>query len=362
MKNQSYITRSLTIAILMIITSSDFSQTDNIQQLRCAKTIDFNDLNAIGAVAVSHDDQLLFIGGAKEVGYYEWENIGYIYSLQTNEIKLTFLEHPGAIENACYSLDNKKIATAGYPFSVWYWDVNSGEVLQQFKTRATISPFNVGSIRGLDFFQDGIRMIAGDASGNIHIWNLITGEELLWSHYYYTGGGVTQIKELKLFQNDEKVLVSAGSTPAEVRSTKDGKYLFSIGADKVAIDPEERYFLGTIVELGTKNRIINRYDINTGEVIEKVSTYTPTGVNQIFSPDGKFLVSDNSIDKNGLSNVTDVMSGKIISELTADKAEIVTEPDIIKFSPSGKRLVVTKKNMVCIYDMAEITAGIKSLN
>lgn len=336
------------------------TQTGYVREIRSIKTFTFNDLLFISKIAISHDDRLMFVGGWKDEFFSpDRKCYGHIFSLQTEQIITTFLQHTNFITGACFSLDDKKIATAGYPYTLWYWNVSNGEVLKTFTTRAKPSAYTSGALYGIDFFADGIRMIAGDNCGNIHIWNLNTGAELMWTNPIYTGGGITQIKKLDLFQNDEKVMVYGGTSPVEVRSTRSGTKLYWVGANAIVIDPNEKFFLGTI------ENFFQRYDINTGEVIEKISTFEEKrmhGLINVLSPNGEFLVNNNTYPLEGDSpypTITDVRSGQIIGNLTAEKSDQIINPDYIEFSPSGNYLIISKGNSISIFSMSDLNAGVK---
>ena len=360
MKNKSLLYQTVTKVIPVVLLVIGMTQTGYVREIRSIKTYKFSDLSLITKIAISHDDRLMFIGGRKDVPFTsDRKCYGYIFSLQTEQIITTFLQHTNSITGACFSPDDKKIVTTGYPYTLWYWNTNTGEVLQTFTTRAKPSAYTYGAIFGIDFFADGIRMIAGDDCGNIHIWNLNTGAELMWSNPMYTGGGLTQIQKLDLFQNDEKVMVYGGTSPVEIRSTRSGTYLYWIGANAIVIDPNEKFFIGTIANF------FQRYDINTGEVIEKISTFDSSkkrGSKNVFSPNGEFLVNDNLYPIEGDSpypTITDVQSGQIIGNLTAEKSDQIIKPDYIEFSPSGKYLMISKENSISIFSMSDLHAGVK---
>lgn len=363
MRTQTYATLSIPFTLMLFITPCTFGQGGDVRPIYSMKTIVFDELDWISAMAVSHDEQLLFVGGWKDgIEFIDRKHIGYIYSLKNDEILTTFLEHQGVITGACFTSDNKRIVTSGSPYTIWYWDVHSGQLIRTIPTGIQLTTYNNGVIYGLDMFQDGDRIITGDDMGNIFIWSLLTGEQLMHSNPTYTGGSLRQIKQLDLFHNEEKVLV-VGASFSDIRSTEDGTYLYYIGANAILIDPHESYFLGALRDN------IYRYDINTGERIETVSKITPYsyGTEKTFSPDGNLFICSCNIEKDGIKErsnplVIQTDTGKTCGELLSKVKEKIIDPNLIKFSQSGKLLCIVKDNYINLFQMNDLSAGVDMMN
>jgi WD40 repeat protein/DNA-binding SARP family transcriptional activator len=236
-------------------------------------------------------------------------------AVQASRLQLS-LRHDGPVEDAVYSPDGSRIATASDDGFVRVWDATSGAEVLRLET---------GPAAGVAFSPDGARLATADyAAGAATLWNAATGEKILT----LTGhaGGVNQA----VFSPDGTHLATAGEDgTARVWDLASGEPLFVLEGHTDIVGTVAFHPDGTHLITGSWDCTARVWDMQTGAEVRQFSGFAEP-VEAVYSPDGSRLA---------LSSGTQVL----LWTLTEDRElftlrENTNLYDRVLFSPDGQRL------------------------
>ncbi|UCH59174.1 MAG: PD40 domain-containing protein [Anaerolineales bacterium] len=240
------------------------------------------------------------------------------------------------ISHASYSPDGKSIAVANDKNLIIY---DSG-------TGKQITPLSghTSSITSLDFSSDGTRLISGSSNGELLVWDVINGRQVLTLQGLTEG--FTPIVHYEIFavaySPDGKYILSADTygqaiiwdaSSGEKQNTvifeeAVGNHSFpDIGFD-AAFSPDGRFVVIT-GGIGT----VRIWDVSTGEDVLTLKGHTGAVNSVTFSADGQ-LIATASVD--GTAKVWEAATGTNLLALPVDRRGAGD----VAFSPDGKRLAV----------------------
>jgi WD40 repeat protein len=230
----------------------------------------------------------------------------FILQGQTPEILLP-IGHSGAVRDACFSPDGKKLITASDDRSVKVWNVETGKLLF---TLGGFNDFQV--INTVRYSPDGKSFLTTDEYGAIRIRSAANGKMLLNPATYRTDGTdeFSGIQE----NNPEKY-------------SPDGKLFFRA-------DGPDLYCWEVL-----SGKLIRIFKGNSGR-IESLD----------FSPEGQKLVSGYS-DKT--AKIWDIQSGKIVQVL--EDSSGINDFSTAAFSPDGKKIITLSQNEFSMWDIQDGT-------
>jgi serine/threonine protein kinase len=223
--------------------------------------------------------------GESDLRGFEWY---YLDRLCHSE--LLTLRHTGMLHSVAFSLDGKRLASAGGAFVVpgkgsplvKVWDAQTGQELLSLKGQT-------GQVMSVAFSPDGKRLASASFDKTVKVWDAQTGQELLAFKGHSDG-----VRSLA-YSPDGKRLASASGTWDDTKST---------------------YVAGEV----------KLWDAQTGQ--ELLSLKHMSGVLSVaFSSDGKRLASS-SFDKT--VKVWDAQTGQELLTFNGGSS--------VAFSPDGKRL------------------------
>ncbi len=79
----------------------------------------------------------------------------------------TLTGHNDSVDAVAVTSDSKKIISGSYDKTLKVWDIETGKCIATFTAEAGINCVEVAN--------DGVSIVAGDSSGNVHFWRLIGG-------------------------------------------------------------------------------------------------------------------------------------------------------------------------------------------
>jgi WD40 repeat protein/transcriptional regulator with XRE-family HTH domain len=213
-----------------------------------------------------------------------------------NYPRQNFVGHTDQVTNVAFSYDGKHIVTGSLDGTARWWDVQTGKELQKFiymfgaisipVTWAAISPDNQY------FLTTGSVSLS---SPGITLWQVKTGEEAL-TFSFGTQGNVV---------------------PSVVAFSPDGKHVFT----------------------GFTNAVVQVFDAQTGEIVDRYILPTPAQAVLYVSPDGKYAISRTSSAQGTLMLWG---LGETISKLQefTYNAAISGAAQNVAVSPDGKSIVI----------------------
>ncbi|MET9713683.1 protein kinase [Nocardiopsis alba] len=127
----------------------------------------------VNALAFDSDGGLLAIGddGAGQEG-----GNAYIKDVETGDDIITFDEHDGSVWSVAFSPDETVLATGDDAGTIRLWDIDSGEVIDEFQGDVYNGSF-------LEFSPDGTTLAANHRLGYAQLWDIDSGDEISFEEY-----------------------------------------------------------------------------------------------------------------------------------------------------------------------------------
>lgn len=236
-------------------------------------------------------------------------------AVQASRVRLS-LRHDGPVEDAAYSPDGKRIATASDDGFVRVWDAASGAELLRLET---------GPAAGVAFSPDGIRLATADyAAGTASLWDAVTGEKMLTLAGHV--GGVNQA----IFSPDGTRLATAGEDgTARVWDLASGDQLVVLEGHTDIVSTVAFHPDGTHLITGSWDGTARVWDIEDGEEVRQFSDFTDP-VEAVYSPDGSRLALSSGLEV----LVWDLAEDRELFALRGNTNTI----ERVMFSPDGRWL------------------------
>ncbi len=255
------------------------------------------------------------------------------------------MAHANHVTRTRVSADGQWIASTGYDHTARIWDAASGTEVMQIPVEG------IGS--ALDFNPDSTRLIIGDRSGNITLWDIsrlhdrtgvVKFSEFIHEAHFSSDGkwlvANTDDKKVWLIQSDQlgkdedqrKALFATKGLTNGMSVSKDSNWIAVVESDS-NVAQYNRVILTSVD--GTKKSVLS----HDTEVINTVN----------FTPDSKQVVT---ADENGLVYVWDVQTGKKIASLKMEGVILS-----LAISPDGKYLVagIKEGNHSLVWDLTTLT-------
>lgn len=127
-----------------------------------------------------------------------------LWDARTGRLIHTLRGHPGGITAAAFSPDGKRALAGDGGGNIKLWDVVTGAELITFQTRGEAPAGSAHPILSLSFSPDGRQAVSGSTDYEVRIWSVETGrqERVLSGHH----GPVKSVS----FSADGKMVLTAG--------------------------------------------------------------------------------------------------------------------------------------------------------
>ena len=263
-----------------------------------------------------------------------------IWDARTGRELLTLRGHTAPIWRVAFSPDGKQLASTAYDHATWangelnVWNTQTG--------RQVLSLRGSGYLTGVAFSPDGRRLVSGEISGRVKLWDLATGQEIriLWGHRrpVYSVAFSPDGHRLVTASSDRTVRVWDGR-PLQAGETQgiltlpghdgfvrglafspDGRHLASVGSDAIVrIWDSERAIAGVA------NPLIQQLPAG-------VSAY----LNVAFSNNGQLLASAGGKDRDAEAlRVWDTSAWKVLSKIPNVQSPVAFSPDSRYIAANG---------------------------
>ena len=235
----------------------------------------------------------------------------------------------GGTAGLAFSADGLRLVSGEDSGVVTMWDVITGKVIREFKD-------DKGFVRWAKFSPDR-KMLAASGHGNeVFLWDVETGKEIKRLAGHKNGG------RDGLFTADGKRLITSGfDEMIRAWDVASGKMLWEVrGHPRVpyslTLSPDEKL----LVSGGDNETALHLWDPVTGKQLRSIETqHTKCIYCVVFSPNGKLLASSGADET---IRILELASGKCVQELHCKPGE-TEQIHNLSFSHDG-RLLISAQN------------------
>jgi WD40 repeat protein/serine/threonine protein kinase len=247
---------------------------------------------------------------------WEWDRLNYI----SDQSIMTLRGHQSWVNSVAVSPDGKRIVSAGASGEIKVWDTLSGTELMTLRGHeAALGP--------VAFSPDGKRIVSGSRDKTIKVWDTATGTELMTLR-----GHKSYVYSVVFSPDGERILSASHDGSVRVWDSTTGAELMMLHGHEIAANSAVYSPNGKrIVSAGGWDGKIKVWDAVTGT--EMMTLEHGSGVWSLgISPDGVRVVSGG---EDGIVKVWDTTDGTEVLALRGHQGEMSS----VSFSPDGKRIL-----------------------
>jgi WD40 repeat protein len=217
--------------------------------------------------AFSPDDRRLVTAGF---------GIAEIWSVDTGQRIRVLKGHSGAVRQAVYSPDGRKVATASTDGTARLWDAETGEELKTFSGHAD-------DLTRVAFDPQGLRVLTASRDRTARLWDATTGRSILVLEH---SGPVRDAS----FSPDGRRIVTASEDTVAIWSAETGEEEAALGKLSLpltaAFSPN-----GQRILVATYHKTAQLWDLATRQQIGVLTGHDGSVTSAAFSADGRRVVT-----------------------------------------------------------------------
>ncbi len=284
-----------------------------------------------------------------------------IWDVETGREILHYPNIENTVASSVFSPDGRHIFTGSTGYVGQYWDMIAGEKIYSIETFTnTKDPRTVMSIHGItacDFTPDGSQLITGDSNGEVQLWDTATGKEI---RRYEPRGYVQYIK----ISPDGKTFLKQDFSQAFLIDMETGEIINDFLSAYCSISKDWKYMLSNM------GQCLRIFDINTGDEIQMFPLLPNVTKALAISPDGKYSIIGGVADQQEkvianrriFNNETGSEIRSYTTSLEVEKNASNSVDSYLQFFPDGKRFLTVNGSNIHIWDISDLTSGVKSFD
>ncbi len=231
----------------------------------------------------------------------------------------TFRGNRGAILSAVFSPDGSQVLTANEDGTAQIWEIDSGNVVTEFKEHRE-------AVTSAVFSPDGNRILTASNDGTARVWHVGGGEEIA-----VLRGHRSRIPQAVFSSDSQRIATASYDHTARIWDVSSGELLFELGDHPgpvrlAAFDPDG---FRVLTCSQTEAKV---WDVVSGKMLTVFQGHKNLVSSAAFSPDGKRIVTASD---DHTARIWDASTGSVIVELTGHHGNLFSAT----FSPDGSRIV-----------------------
>lgn len=309
------------------------------------------------SVDISPDGRLILTGGARAA----------VWDATTGKAISTAGEFPDVVA-VKFSPDSASALAGGSDYTAVLFDVLSGEIIHKVKSGGTAAkPYGTGETTAVAFSHDGKRFLTSDPQAWFRLWDTETGELI---HDYRQAFATGYIEFLP---DGNRVLIGESGVVIYDLEKSETLHIIENAVQPILFNHGKYLFYKDYDEhAGTPAKITMRIiDINTFEVLREKVMEPYEGMSAVdISPDGKWIMQGGTIAKpigqDPIPFPRTLWDGNTFQKRHSFPLSMQSEknapdsPDkLIRIFPDGKRFLTVNGNKVYVWDISDLTAGVK---
>ncbi|KAI0440658.1 vegetative incompatibility protein HET-E-1 [Xylaria telfairii] len=249
-------------------------------------------------------ESITFSPNSKLIASVSKDSTIRIWATDTGNLLRTLEDSLSSVNSIAFSPDGKVLAS-GQTRGIQLWDVETGNLLQIFKSN---SSFNVGIVKSLAFSSDGKLIASASSDNTVRLWATNTGDLLqTYRGHNRSVGSVAFSPNNKLIASgsyDKTVRLWAINTDDLLQTLED----HSGSIMSVIVSPN-----GKLIASVSSDKTVRLWATNTGDLLQTFEGHYHNAYSVAFSPNNKLIVSSSSGDV--IVRLWDVNTGNTASSM-----------------------------------------------
>ncbi|KIK53596.1 hypothetical protein GYMLUDRAFT_178718 [Collybiopsis luxurians FD-317 M1] len=189
------------------------------------------------------------------------------------------MQYEGLVRTVAFSPDGLKLVSGSYDYSVHIWDALTGEQLLQMEG-------HTGSVHSVAFSSNGSKVISGSEDRTVRLWNAVTGEQEM-----IMNGHTDKVYSVAFSPDGMKVVSGSGDKTVQIWDVITGNRLIEIAGHtsvvySAAFSPD-----GAKIVSGSEDKTICIWNASTGAELKQIDGHSSSVWSVVFSLDGARMVS-----------------------------------------------------------------------